>query len=49
MQRIDFTFCEDALRLGRIVAGLLPAEPEVHLVALMEIQASRSHARIGPA
>jgi predicted RNA polymerase sigma factor len=38
--------CEDALRLGRIVAGLLPAEPEVHgLVALMEIQASRLHAR----
>jgi RNA polymerase sigma factor (sigma-70 family) len=38
--------CEDALRLGRILAGLLPAEPEVHgLVALMEIQASRLHAR----
>ena len=42
--------CEDALRLGRILAGLLPQEPEVHgLVALMEIQASRSAARIGPA
>ena len=41
--------CEDALRLGRILAGLMPAEPEVHgLVALMEIQASRSRARIGP-
>ena len=34
--------CEDALRLGRILAGLVPDEPEVHgLVALMEIQASR--------
>jgi RNA polymerase sigma factor (sigma-70 family) len=42
--------CEDALRLGRILAELLPAEPEVHgLVALMEIQASRSPARVGPA
>jgi len=42
--------CEDALRLGRIVAGLVPGEPEVHgLVALMEIQASRLRARIGPA
>jgi RNA polymerase sigma factor (sigma-70 family) len=41
--------CEDALRLGRIVAELMPREPEVHgLVALMEIQASRSGARIGP-
>jgi RNA polymerase sigma factor (sigma-70 family) len=41
--------CEDALRLGRIVAELLPKEPEVHgLVALMEIQASRSRARVGP-
>jgi RNA polymerase sigma-70 factor (ECF subfamily) len=38
--------CEDALRLGRILAGLTPDEPEVHgLVALMEIQASRSRAR----
>ena len=42
--------CEDALRLGRILQGLVPGEPEVHgLVALMEIQASRSHARVGPA
>ena len=41
--------CEDALRLGRILAELDPGEPEVHgLVALMEIQASRLHARIGP-
>ncbi|MGD9890324.1 MAG: RNA polymerase sigma factor, partial [Dehalococcoidia bacterium] len=41
--------CEDALRLGRILAGLAPNEPEVHgLVALMEIQASRARARIGP-
>jgi RNA polymerase sigma-70 factor, ECF subfamily len=41
--------CEDALRLGRIVAELMPSEPEVHgLVALMEIQASRSRARIAP-
>src|SRR6186997_903430 len=41
--------CEDALRLGRILAGLMPDEPEVHgLVALMEIQASRANARIGP-
>jgi len=42
--------CEDALRLGRILAGLAPNEPEVHgLVALMEIQASRIRARAGPA
>jgi RNA polymerase sigma-70 factor (ECF subfamily) len=41
--------CEDALRLGRILAELVPQEPEVHgLVALMEIQASRLGARIGP-
>jgi predicted RNA polymerase sigma factor len=41
--------CEDALRLGRILAELTPYEPEVHgLVALMEIQASRSKARTGP-
>jgi len=41
--------CEEALRLGRIVAELAPAEPEVHgLVALMEIQASRARARTGP-
>jgi RNA polymerase sigma factor (sigma-70 family) len=40
--------CEDALRLGRIVAELAPQEPEVHgLVALMEIQASRFRARVG--
>lgn len=39
--------CEDAQRLGRILAELLPAEPEVHgLVALMEIQASRTRARV---
>lgn len=39
--------CEDALRLGRILTGLVPNEPEVHgLVALMEIQASRSAARV---
>ena len=42
--------CEDALRLGRILAELVPLEPEVHgLVALMEVQASRSGARLGPA
>jgi RNA polymerase sigma-70 factor (ECF subfamily) len=41
--------CDDALRLGRILAELAPQEPEVHgLVALMEIQASRSRARVGP-
>ncbi len=41
--------CEDALRLGRILAELAPAEAEVHgLVALMEIQASRVRARVGP-
>jgi len=40
--------CEEALRLGRILAGLVPKEAEVHgLVALMEIQASRSKARVG--
>ncbi|OOG50302.1 RNA polymerase sigma factor [Rhodanobacter sp. C01] len=39
--------CEEALRLGRVLAGLAPREPEVHgLVALMEIQASRSRARV---
>jgi RNA polymerase sigma-70 factor (ECF subfamily) len=43
------SLCDEALRLGRILAELAPKEPEVHgLVALMEIQASRSHARIGP-
>jgi len=41
--------CEDALRLGRILAGLVPDEPEVHgLVALLELQASRTRARLGP-
>jgi RNA polymerase sigma factor (sigma-70 family) len=41
--------CEEALRLGRILAELVPKEAEVHgLVALMEIQASRSRARVGP-
>ena len=41
--------CEDALRLGRVLGELAPQEPEVHgLVALMEIQASRLHARAGP-
>ena len=39
--------CEDALRLGRVLTGLMPDDPEVHgLVALMEIQASRTHARV---
>jgi RNA polymerase sigma factor (sigma-70 family) len=43
------TLCEEALRLGRIVAELVPTEPEVHgLVALLEIQASRTGARVGP-
>ncbi|MEA2299278.1 MAG: hypothetical protein QOF77_2214 [Solirubrobacteraceae bacterium] len=43
------TLCAEALRLGRILAGLVPEEAEVHgLVALMEIQASRSRARTGP-
>jgi RNA polymerase sigma factor (sigma-70 family) len=42
--------CEEALRLGRILAELTPQEPEVHgLVALLEIQASRLRARVGPA
>ena len=41
--------CEDALRLGRVLAGLAPQEPEVHgLVALLEIQTSRTRARVGP-
>jgi RNA polymerase sigma-70 factor, ECF subfamily len=41
--------CEDALRLGRVLAGLLPREPEVlGLVALMELHASRLRARVGP-
>jgi RNA polymerase sigma-70 factor (ECF subfamily) len=43
------TLCEEALRLGRVLGELAPREPEVHgLVALMEIQASRSRARVGP-
>jgi RNA polymerase sigma factor (sigma-70 family) len=43
------SLCEEALRLGRTLAELAPHEPEVHgLVALMEIQASRSRARVGP-
>jgi predicted RNA polymerase sigma factor len=41
--------CEEAMRLGRVLVGLAPAEPEVHgLLALMEIQASRTAARTGP-
>lgn len=41
--------CEDALRLGRILAALMPREPEVHgLLALIELQASRLRARVGP-
>src|SRR2546421_9665735 len=41
--------CEEALRLGRVLVGLMPDEPEVHaLVALMEIQDSRRHARTDP-
>jgi RNA polymerase sigma factor (sigma-70 family) len=41
--------CEDALRLGRVLADLVPGEPDAHaLVALMEIQASRTAARVGP-
>jgi RNA polymerase sigma factor (sigma-70 family) len=43
------TLCHEALRLGRVIAGLIPREPEVHgLLALMEIQASRLRARTGP-
>ncbi len=43
------TLCEEALRLGRVLAELAPSEPEVHgLVAMMEIQASRSRARVSP-
>jgi RNA polymerase sigma factor (sigma-70 family) len=42
--------CSEALRLGRVLAELVPEEPEVHgLIALMEIQASRARARVGPA
>src|SRR5690606_2496674 len=41
--------CEEAMRLGRVLAGLMPHEAEVHgLVALMELQASRLHARTTP-
>jgi RNA polymerase sigma factor (sigma-70 family) len=41
--------CEEAMRLGRILAGLAPEEAEVHgLLALMELQASRTRARVGP-
>jgi RNA polymerase sigma factor (sigma-70 family) len=41
--------CDEAIRLGRVLAELLPEEPEVHgLVALMELQASRAKARVGP-
>jgi len=47
---IRHDLCEEAMRLGRILAELSPQEPEVHgLVALMEIQASRARARVGPA
>jgi len=43
------TLCEEALRLGRILAELAPTAPEVHgLIGLMEIQASRAAARVGP-
>jgi RNA polymerase sigma factor (sigma-70 family) len=43
------SLCEDALRLGRILAELMPNEPEVHgLIALLELQASRLRARVGP-
>ena len=46
---IRTSICEEALRLGRVLAALAPNEPEVHgLVALMEIQASRTKARVGP-
>jgi RNA polymerase sigma-70 factor, ECF subfamily len=46
---IRVSLCEEALRIGRILAELAPREPEVHgLIALMEIQASRSRARVGP-
>ncbi len=46
---IRVELCDDALRLGRILAGLVPDEAEVHgLVALMELQASRLRARVGP-
>ena len=43
------SLCDEAIRLGRVLAELMPSEPEVHgLVALMELQASRADARVGP-
>lgn len=43
------TLCNEAIRLGRLLAELMPGEPEVHgLLALMELQASRANARVGP-
>jgi RNA polymerase sigma-70 factor, ECF subfamily len=49
---VDWTrpgLCVEAMRLGRVLAGLVPGEPEVHgLLALMELQASRLRARVGP-
>jgi RNA polymerase sigma factor (sigma-70 family) len=46
---VRHSLCEEALRLGRVLAVLTPYEPEVHgLVALMELQASRLRARVGP-
>ena len=43
------SLCDEALRLGRVLAGMVPEEPEVHgLVALMELQSSRLRARVGP-
>jgi RNA polymerase sigma-70 factor (ECF subfamily) len=48
-QWVRADLCEDAMRLGRILAGLVPDDAEVHgLVALMELQASRLRARVGP-
>jgi RNA polymerase sigma factor (sigma-70 family) len=48
-QWIRPALCQDALRLGRVLAALMPREPEVHgLLALMELQASRLRARVGP-
>jgi len=47
--RMRPALCNEALRLGRVLAELMPAEPEVHgLIALMEIQASRIPARLDP-
>ncbi len=46
---LRFELCEEAMRLGRILVGLLPDDAEVHgLLALMELQASRAKARVGP-